>query len=213
MRQLFAIARLAMSNAIRSRVVASLLALLVLAVLVLPLTIKSDGTLAGHVRIVLSYTLGLSFAILTLATVWAGCAAVSLEIRDKAGPPAHDQAGIGTAGMAGQVAGPPLPGCASPRALRYCRLRHDPVDHETGRARARRATGPARGSARRDGDRQTRPARPRGHRGGPPRRPQGIRPRPGRDVRRADSRGALAFARATGIRRRARDRAELAVQT
>jgi len=83
MRGVFAIALLAVRAAIRSRVVLTLLALLLLAILALPATIKSDGTLAGYVQLLLVYTLGAVFALLSLASVWAGCAAVAAEIESR----------------------------------------------------------------------------------------------------------------------------------
>ncbi len=74
---------MAIRSAVRSRVVVVLLALLVLAIIGLPLTVKGDGTAAGEVRVLLSYTLGLVTVILAVATLWAGCAAVSLEVQQK----------------------------------------------------------------------------------------------------------------------------------
>ncbi len=81
MRTVWAIALLSLRNAVRSRVVVLLLAVLVLGVIGIPLTVKSDGTLAGYVQILVRYTLGFSMGVLLLATVWAGCAAVASEIQ------------------------------------------------------------------------------------------------------------------------------------
>lgn len=83
MNKILAIAGIAIRNAVRSRIVIILLGILLLAIVGLPLTVKGDGTLAGQVRILLGYTLGLVGFILSLATLWAGCAAVSLEIQEK----------------------------------------------------------------------------------------------------------------------------------
>ncbi len=83
MRQVLAIAFIAIRNTIRSRVVLFLLAFLLLAILGLPFSIKSDGTIAGHVRILLSYTLGAAGFILSIATLWAACAAISTELDEK----------------------------------------------------------------------------------------------------------------------------------
>ena len=83
MNKILAIAGIAVRNAVRSRIVIILLGILLLVIVGLPLTVKGDGTLAGHVRILLGYTLGLVSFILSLATLWAGCAAVSLEIQEK----------------------------------------------------------------------------------------------------------------------------------
>ncbi len=78
-----AIAVLAVRSAVRSRFVLSLVGLLVLAVGGLPFVLRGDGTLEGQVRVLLQYTLGLASAILMIATLWASCAAVSSEVRDK----------------------------------------------------------------------------------------------------------------------------------
>jgi len=83
MQQIFAIAQLSIRNAVRSKIVISLLVLLLASVVLLPLTIKGDGTLAGFIQILLSYTLGLASFILALTTLWAGSAAVASEINDK----------------------------------------------------------------------------------------------------------------------------------
>lgn len=83
MRSVWAIALISLRNAIRSRVVVLLLTILVLGVIGIPLTVKSDGTLAGYVQILVRYTLGFSLGVLMLATVWAGCAAVASEIQRK----------------------------------------------------------------------------------------------------------------------------------
>lgn len=83
MRQIWAIALISLRNAIRSRVVALLLTILLIGVIAIPLTVKSDGTLTGYIQILVRYTLGFSTAVLMLATVWAGCAAVAVEIQRK----------------------------------------------------------------------------------------------------------------------------------
>ncbi|HPG01196.1 MAG TPA: hypothetical protein PLE77_14150 [Kiritimatiellia bacterium] len=83
MSRIFAIAFIALRSSIRSRIVLLLLAILLLVVIGLPLTVRSDGTMAGHVQIVLGYTLGSVFVILALAIVWAGCAAVSTEVQGR----------------------------------------------------------------------------------------------------------------------------------
>jgi hypothetical protein len=83
MKRVLAIASIAVRNAIRSKVVLILLAFLLLAIFGIPLTVKDDGTVAGHVRLVLSYTLGAAEFILAIATLWAGCSAISNEIDEK----------------------------------------------------------------------------------------------------------------------------------
>jgi hypothetical protein len=83
MRSVWAIALISLRNAIRSRVVALLLTILLIGIFAIPLTIKSDGTLMGYVQILVRYTLGFSVGVLMLTTVWAGCAAVAVEIQRK----------------------------------------------------------------------------------------------------------------------------------
>lgn len=81
--RILAIAGIAIRNAVRSRIVIILLALLLAAIVGIPLTVKGDGTAAGHVQVLLRYSIGAAGLILSLATIWAGCAAVSLEIQDR----------------------------------------------------------------------------------------------------------------------------------
>ena len=83
MRAVLAIARAALRSALRSRVILALLGLLLLAIIGLPLTIKGDGTSEGFVRILISYTLGAVTLLLSTATIWSGCAAISTEITEK----------------------------------------------------------------------------------------------------------------------------------
>lgn len=83
MRRILAIAVLAIRSAIRSRIVILLLAILVPSVVGLPLTVRDDGTLAGRVQLLLGYTLGLASLILSIATVWAACGAVSAEVQNR----------------------------------------------------------------------------------------------------------------------------------
>ncbi len=83
MRKLWAIASITVRSAFRSRVVLTLGMLLLAVVIGLPLTIQGDGTLSGHVQILLRYSLGASFFLLGMALVWAGCASISSEIRDR----------------------------------------------------------------------------------------------------------------------------------
>lgn len=78
------IARLSLRTAIRSKVVLSLLVLLGTAVVALPQTLHGDGTPAGDIRMLLTWTLGSTLAIMAFATLWAGCNAISSEIRDGA---------------------------------------------------------------------------------------------------------------------------------
>ncbi len=81
MNSILAIAVITIRNAIRSKIVIVLLLFLLLTLIGFPLTIKGDGTLSGEVRLLLRYTLGLATLILSIATVWTSCAAISSEIR------------------------------------------------------------------------------------------------------------------------------------
>jgi hypothetical protein len=83
MRKILAIAVIAVRSAARSKVVLCLLALLLLTLFGLPLTLKGDGTPAGYVHLLLNYTLNMLFVLLTLTSLWAGCAAISTEIQDR----------------------------------------------------------------------------------------------------------------------------------
>ncbi len=83
MRQIAAIALLALRNTFRSRVILVLFLLLFAAGFLLPLAIRSDGTPDGLIRIHLAYTLGIATFLLALSSLWAGCAAISQEADDK----------------------------------------------------------------------------------------------------------------------------------
>jgi len=82
-RTILAIAGIAIRNAIRSRVVVCLLAILAMVIFGLPLVVKGDGTIEGEIRVMLNYTLGLAGLILSLTALWAGCAAISSELAEK----------------------------------------------------------------------------------------------------------------------------------
>lgn len=83
MSQIAAIALIALRNALRSRVILVLLVLVLAAGILLPMAIRSDGTPEGLIRLHLAYTLGITVFLLTLASLWAGCAAISQEADDK----------------------------------------------------------------------------------------------------------------------------------
>lgn len=83
MRRIFAIAAITIRTAVRSRVILCLLGILLALVAGLPLTVKGDGTIEGQVQIVIGYTLGIACVLLSMSTLWAGCAAVATEIQEK----------------------------------------------------------------------------------------------------------------------------------
>lgn len=72
-----------MRTAFRSKVFLTLLAMLVMVIVGIPLTVKGDGTMSGHVRILIEYTLNFVRFILAVAAIWAGCASISQEVESK----------------------------------------------------------------------------------------------------------------------------------
>jgi hypothetical protein len=85
-RSVWAIAGLTVRHAVRSRVVALLGVGVLAAVLGVPLALRSDGTATGHVQLLLYYSLGLAGLLLSLAAVWTGAGAVSLELENRHAP-------------------------------------------------------------------------------------------------------------------------------
>lgn len=83
MHRILAIAGLTLRAAVRSKVFALLAVLVAGGILGLPAIMKSDGTLAGQVRLFLEYALGLSAVLLSAAAVWAGAGAISLEVESR----------------------------------------------------------------------------------------------------------------------------------
>ena len=78
-----AVVGLTWREAIRSRVVLSLLVALALVLVGLPMLVEGDGTAAGRLRIILEYALAAAVALLSAATLWAGCASVAVEADDR----------------------------------------------------------------------------------------------------------------------------------
>ena len=68
---------------LRSRLVATLLFLLAVTIIVLPQNLVTDGTDAGLLRMLLTWTLGSAVTLLSIATLWAGCAVISGDIEEK----------------------------------------------------------------------------------------------------------------------------------
>ncbi|MDZ4198094.1 MAG: hypothetical protein U1E27_02290, partial [Kiritimatiellia bacterium] len=83
MRSLWAIALCTLRGTIRARGVWILAALLATLVIALPLTLQGDGTPAGQARVLIGFTLGAVSAVLSLAALGSGCAAVALEIQNR----------------------------------------------------------------------------------------------------------------------------------
>ncbi len=80
MNRILAITGLTLRSAIRSKVFALLVVLVMVGIFGLPLIMKSDGTLSGQVQLFLQYTLGLTVALLSVMAVWTGAGAISLEV-------------------------------------------------------------------------------------------------------------------------------------
>ncbi len=80
LQQFWAVSRLTVGAAFRYRLVLVLIALLVGAVVVLPTIIKHDETAQGFTQILLTYTLGVTTAILSLVTLWLACGTLARDV-------------------------------------------------------------------------------------------------------------------------------------
>ena len=78
-----AIASVTFRDAIRSRLLASLMLFLVLGLVALPILIQGDGTMPGRIEITIRYALGFALLILSVATLWTACGGMAREIEDK----------------------------------------------------------------------------------------------------------------------------------
>jgi hypothetical protein len=83
MRAVGAIAAIAFRACVRSRLFAGLAVLMIAIVAALPLTLKGDGTPEGLCRVRLVYTLGFTAAVLGVASLWLGCAAVAGDVEGR----------------------------------------------------------------------------------------------------------------------------------
>jgi ABC-type transport system involved in multi-copper enzyme maturation permease subunit len=79
---LFAITRLTVKAALRFKLVLVLLALLMGAVVVLPMIIKHDGSAQGFTQILITYTLTAITSLLGFATLWLACGSLASEVED-----------------------------------------------------------------------------------------------------------------------------------
>jgi hypothetical protein len=82
MQRIFAIAGLTWKAALRFKLFLVIAALLVLAVVGLPLVIKDDGTAQGFTQIILTYTLSAITALLGLSTLWLSCGTLARDIEE-----------------------------------------------------------------------------------------------------------------------------------
>lgn len=82
MQQILAISWLTWKAALRFRLFLVVAALLVVAVVGLPLVIKDDGTAQGFTQIILTYTLTAITALLGLSTLWLSCGTLARDIEE-----------------------------------------------------------------------------------------------------------------------------------
>src|SRR5690242_5787114 len=82
MQQLLAIVVLTWKAALRFRLFLVIAALLLLAVIGLPILIKDDGTARGFTQILLTYTLSAITALLGISTLWLSCGTLARDIEE-----------------------------------------------------------------------------------------------------------------------------------
>jgi hypothetical protein len=82
MQRILAIAGLTWKAALRFKLFLVIAVLLILAVVGLPLVIKSDGTARGFTQIILTYTLSAITALLGLSTLWLSCGTLARDIEE-----------------------------------------------------------------------------------------------------------------------------------
>jgi len=82
MQKIFAICWLTWKAALRFKLFLVIAALLILAVVGLPLVIKDDGTAQGFTQIILTYTLSAITALLGLSTLWLSCGTLARDIEE-----------------------------------------------------------------------------------------------------------------------------------
>jgi hypothetical protein len=82
MQRILAISWLTWKAALRFKLFLVIAALLVLAVVGLPLVIKDDGTARGFTQIILTYTLSAITALLGLSTLWLSCGTLARDIEE-----------------------------------------------------------------------------------------------------------------------------------
>src|SRR5499427_6792951 len=82
MQSLFAIAWLTWKAAFRFRLFLVVAALLLLAVVGLPMLVKDDGTARGFTQILMTYTLSMITVLLGLSTLWLSCGTLARDIEE-----------------------------------------------------------------------------------------------------------------------------------
>ena len=82
MQRILAITWLTWKAALRFKLFLVIAALLILAVVGLPLVIQDDGTARGFTQIILTYTLSAITALLGLSTLWLSCGTLARDIEE-----------------------------------------------------------------------------------------------------------------------------------
>jgi len=82
MQRILAIMLLTVRAALRYRLVLVLSAILLAAVVILPLIIKDDGTARGFTQIILTYTLASISALLGFSTLWLSCGTLARDVEE-----------------------------------------------------------------------------------------------------------------------------------
>jgi hypothetical protein len=82
MKQILTIAKLTWKSAFRYRLFWVLSALLLAAVVALPLLLKDDGTARGMTQILMTYTLSAITGLLGFATLWLSCGTMARDVED-----------------------------------------------------------------------------------------------------------------------------------
>jgi hypothetical protein len=82
MQRILAIAGLTWKAAFRFKLFLVITALLILAVVGLPLVIEDDGTAQGFTQIILTYTLSAITALLGISTLWLSCGTLARDIEE-----------------------------------------------------------------------------------------------------------------------------------
>ncbi len=80
--RVWAVAALTWKAAFRFRLFWVLAAMLILAVVVLPLMLKNDGSAQGFIQIMLTYTLSVVTTLLAFSTLWLSCGTLAREIEE-----------------------------------------------------------------------------------------------------------------------------------
>lgn len=78
----FSIIRLTCRGAMRSHVFQFLLAVLLIGILVVPNSIKGDGSAYGYIQVSLEYSLSFVTVMLMLSGIWLGCQTMTQDVED-----------------------------------------------------------------------------------------------------------------------------------